>query len=76
MVFKHFRDIFDQKDLINDFSQLFLVYSYVITRHIPGNIARAFGATRLLALTKPFGAIQSIAIGEVFYRLASRTFCL
>jgi hypothetical protein len=31
------------------------------------NIARAFGAAKLLALAKPFGGIQLIAIGEVFY---------
>jgi hypothetical protein len=41
--------------------------SYVAIRHIYGNIAKALGVAKLLALAKPFGGIQPIAIGEVFY---------
>jgi hypothetical protein len=50
MVFKHFQDVFDQQDLANGFSQLFLVCCYVDVGCIPGNIAKAFGVTRLLTL--------------------------
>jgi hypothetical protein len=38
MVFKQLWDSFDTKDLINDFSKLFLVCSYVVTRRILGSI--------------------------------------
>jgi len=54
MVFKHLRDLFDLEDSTNDFSRLFLVCYYIITRRIPGNITRAFNATKMLTLAKPF----------------------
>jgi hypothetical protein len=59
--------MFELKDLANNFSQLFLVCSYVVTRHILRSIARAFSDTKLLTLTKLFGGIRSIAIGKVLY---------
>jgi hypothetical protein len=43
-IFKHLQNLFDPKDLINNFSQLFPIY--VDSRHILGNIARAFNAMR------------------------------
>jgi hypothetical protein len=47
---------------------------YVVIGHFPKSIAKALGATRLLALSKPFSGIQPIEIGEVFCRLVNRTF--
>lgn len=76
MVFEHLRDSFDPKDSIGDFSQLFMVCSYVTTRHIVRNIVKALGATRLLALTKLSNGIHLIEVGEVFYWLVSMTLCL
>jgi hypothetical protein len=70
MVFEHLRDS------IGDFSQLFMVCSYVTTRHIVRNIVKALGATRLLALTKLSNGIHLIEVGEVFYWLVSMTLCL
>ncbi len=63
-IFEHLRNIFDPKDLVGDFSQLFSVCSYVVTGCILGNLVKALGATRLLALAKPFGDIRLITIGE------------
>jgi hypothetical protein len=39
---------------------------YVVTKHISRNISKALGATKLLALAKPFSGIQPIEVGEVF----------
>jgi hypothetical protein len=64
MIFEHLRNIFDPKDLVSDFSQLFPVCSYVVTGCILGNIIKALGATRLLALAKPSSGIRPITIGE------------
>jgi len=74
MVFEHLRDLFDPKDSINNFSQLFPMCYYVVIGHIPRSITKALGATRLLILAKPSTSIQPIAIGEVFYWLVNRTF--
>jgi len=76
MVFKHFQDLFNLEDLINNISQLFMVCCYVIVRRISKSIAKALGATKLLTLAKPSSGIQPIAIGKVFYQLVNRTFCL
>jgi hypothetical protein len=67
MVFKHLKDLFDPRNLVNYFSQLFLMCSYVVVRYIPKNITKTFGATRLLALANPFSAIRLIAICNVPY---------
>ncbi len=75
MVFKHLRDLFDPKDFAIGFSQLFLVYSYVAAKCILGNIARAFGARRLLTLTKPSSGIWSIIVSEILYQLVNMTLC-
>ncbi len=64
-VFEHLQDLFNVEDLINKFSQLFSIY--VVSRHMPRNITRAFNTMRLLDFTKAFGGIQPIAIGEVLY---------
>jgi len=58
MVFEQLRDLFDPKDLTNDFSKLFPMCSYVLIRHIPGSITKALGATKLLILANPFTSIQ------------------
>jgi hypothetical protein len=63
MVFKHHRNIFDPKESTNIFSQLFLVCTYVATRHILNSIARALGASRLLILAKPSSGIWPIVVG-------------
>jgi hypothetical protein len=57
MVFEHLWDLFDPEDLANIFSQVFMVYFYVVARHILDNIAKAFSVTKLLALAKSFGDI-------------------
>jgi hypothetical protein len=44
--------------------------------HIPMPIVRIFGATRLLALAKPFGGIQLIVVGEVLYRSVNKVLFL
>jgi hypothetical protein len=62
MVFEHFQDLFDPKDLVNYFSQLLLMHFKVVVGHIPKGIMRTFGATRLLALANPFHGIQLITI--------------
>jgi hypothetical protein len=67
MVFKHLKDLFDPKDLVNYFSQLFLMCYYVVVRYIPKNITRTFGVARLLTLASPSSAIQPIAICNVLY---------
>jgi len=69
MVFEHLQDLFDLKDSTNAFPQFFQVCSLVVMSHIPMPIVQAFGATRLLALAKPFGPIQLIVVGEALYRL-------
>jgi hypothetical protein len=51
------------------------VCSYVATKCILGTIAKALSVARLLALVKPFRGIRPIVVGEVFYRLMSRTLC-
>jgi len=66
MVFKHLQDLFDSKDFVSNFSQLYLVYSYVVAKCIFRNIIKALGARRLLALAKPFDGIWLIIIGEIF----------
>jgi hypothetical protein len=66
MVFEHLRDLFDPKDSTNDFSRSFPMCSSVVIGHIPMNITKALGATRLLVLAKPSTSIQPIAVGEVF----------
>lgn len=76
MVFKHLRDLFNLEDSTNNISHLFMVCCYATIGQISGNIAKAFGATRLLALAKPSNGIQLITIGKVFYRLVNRTLCL
>jgi hypothetical protein len=75
MVFEHLWDLFDTKDLTNGFSQLFVVYSYVIVGHIFGSVIKAFNVARLLLLVKPFGGIQPIVICEILYRLMNKTLC-
>ncbi len=65
MVLKHLQDLFDPKDLVSDFSQLFMVCSYVATRHIPKSITRALGAAKLMTLAKSFSGIWLIAINDV-----------
>jgi hypothetical protein len=67
MVFEHLQDLFDLKDLINDFSHLFLVCSYVVTGRIFESVIKALGVARMLALAKPYGGIQPIVVGEVLY---------
>jgi hypothetical protein len=52
------------------------VCSFVVTWRILGNIAKAFGVVKLLALAKPFGGIWPLAIGKVIYQLVNKTFCL
>jgi hypothetical protein len=60
MVFKHLRNLFDSKDKINDFSQLFLVCAYVVIRYIPHRIARSLGVVKLLAfIFQPFHHLSS-----------------
>jgi len=72
MIFEHLQDLFDPKDSSNAFPQPFQMCSHVVMSHIPMPIVRVFGATRLLALAKPFGGIQLIVVGEVLYQLVSR----
>jgi hypothetical protein len=67
MVFEHFRDLFDPKNLVNYFSQLLLMCSYVVVRHIPESITRTFGVARLLVLASLSSGIQLIAIGKIPY---------
>jgi len=67
MVFERLRDLFDLKDLINNFPHLFLVCSYVVTGRIFESITKALGVTRMLTLAKPYGGIQPIVVGEVIY---------
>jgi hypothetical protein len=64
-VFEHLQDLFDLEDLINNFSQLFPIY--VDSRHMPGNITRAFNVMRLLDFTKAYSGIRPITVGEVLY---------
>jgi hypothetical protein len=45
--------------------QCFQVSSHVIASHIPRSIVQAFSTTKLLALAKPFGSIQLIAMHEL-----------
>jgi hypothetical protein len=44
-----------------------MVCSYVVAMCILGSITKALGASRLLALAKPFGGIQFIVVDEVLY---------
>lgn len=44
-----------------------MVCSYVVVRHIPRGIIKAFGALRLLVLAKPSSGIQLVIINEVLY---------
>lgn len=76
MEFEHHQNLFDPKDLINDFPHLFLVCSYVVAGCIFKSITKALGVARMLALVKPFGGIQQIVVGKVFYWLMNKTFFL
>jgi hypothetical protein len=69
MVLEHIQDLFDPKDLVNGFSQLFMVCFHVAIRHTPESIARAFDAVRLITFAKPFGGIWPITISEVLLDL-------
>jgi hypothetical protein len=67
MVFEHLRDLFDLEDSTCGFSQLFFIFFNVDIGCILGSIAKAFGATMPLTLTKFFSGIWPITIGEVLY---------
>jgi hypothetical protein len=69
MVLEHLQDLFDPKDSVSGFSQLFMVCFHVATRHIPESITRAFDAARLITFAKPFGGIWPITISEVLLDL-------
>ncbi len=60
MVFKHLQDLFDPKDLSNNFPHLFLVCSYVVVGRIFESIIKALGVARMLTLAKPSSGIQPI----------------
>jgi hypothetical protein len=51
------------------------LFSYC-TCHIPPQIARVLGITRLLATIKLLGGVHPIISGESFYQLTSHTLCL
>jgi hypothetical protein len=67
LVFEHFQDLIDQKNLVNYFSQLLLMCFYVVVRHIPESITKTFGAARLLALANLSSGIQLTTIGKIPY---------
>jgi hypothetical protein len=60
-----FSSFIDLEDSTSNFFQLFLVWFYVVIRHISNNIM--CGVVKLLALAKPFNGIQLIIVSEVFY---------
>jgi len=67
MVFEHLQDLFDPKDLINNFSYLFMIWFYVVVRCILVSIVKALDATNMLALAKPSHGIWPIVVGKVLY---------
>jgi len=52
------------------------VSSHVVAHHILGSIAWVLGIAKLLTLAKLSRGIWPIMMGEVLYRLMSRTLCL
>jgi hypothetical protein len=67
MVFQHFQDYFDPKDLASGFIQLHHLCAHVDVSCIFWSMVQVFGASRLLALAKPFGGIHLIIVGWAFY---------
>jgi hypothetical protein len=52
---------------MNGFFQLFQLCFHIAQGHIPPQIAWVLGLARLLAMTKPLGGINLIAMGETLY---------
>jgi hypothetical protein len=67
MVFEHFQNYFHPKKFISGFPQLFQLCSHISQGHIPCQIAHIFGVAPLLTMTKLFGGVHPIAIGEALY---------
>jgi hypothetical protein len=67
MVFEHLRDCFHLEDSTSEFPQLFQLCFHIAQGHIPPQIAWVLGLARLLAMTKPLGGINLIAMGETLY---------
>jgi hypothetical protein len=77
MVFEHFQNSSDIKDsLLSGFVQLYQLGSHVVASHILRFVAQVLGAIRFLALAKPLGGVQLIAMGEAFYWFVNRVLCL
>lgn len=76
MIYEHLRDCFSPEDPSSRFFELYRVVEHVAQGRIPVRIARALGASRLLAIAKDTDEIRPIAIGEVFLHLISRTLVL
>jgi hypothetical protein len=74
MVFEHFWNSFDLEDSTNNFSNLFLMCSYVVVGCLLEIIFQILGTVRLLTLAKPSKGIWPIAMGEVLYQLVNRSF--
>jgi hypothetical protein len=58
MIFEHLQNSFSFEDLPNNFFELLMVWTYVVTRCIPKNIIWVLGIIQLLALAKFFQAFN------------------
>lgn len=72
MVFKHFQDSFNLKDLGSGFIQLHQLCSHVVVGRIFGSMAQVFRANWFLVLAKPFNDICLIIVGKALYQLMNR----
>jgi len=74
--FKYLQNYFHLKDLMSGFPLLFQLCFHIAQGHIPCQITHVFGVVHFLAMTKPLGAICSIAMGEMLYWFISHILCL
>ncbi|KAL2653409.1 hypothetical protein R1flu_021537 [Riccia fluitans] len=71
MVFELLRDCFTPKDPTSGFDLLFNLCNHIAQGRFSAPTAYLLGASCLLALKKPLGGIQPVAVGEVHYRLVA-----
>jgi hypothetical protein len=69
MVLKPFKNYFHLENLASGFPYLFQLCFHIAQGHIPPQIARVFGTTHLLAMTKLSSGVHPIIVGETIQKL-------
>jgi hypothetical protein len=76
MVFEHLHDYFFSKRFCKWFPYLFQLCSNIACGHIHQHMARVLGVSHLLAMTKPYGEVHPIDVGNILYCLINHMPCL